>query len=221
MKKYLLSLLILIGLTGVSPVSLASDTGYEIELIIFEDTKGRYLQAEDWSYNDMLQKNLASHQAKKKPIRDPQYRVLRWSEGRLAANARRLDNNPNYKILVRKRWRQTGLGPNETFDIAINSKLKEDNDDEDSSSPSYITGYVKLVMSRYLHFGVDLEYFRPQGESNEGTIYRKYPVVSERRMRSKETHYIDHPLVGIVVHATPYTIKSKARSTQPSNYKSL
>lgn len=212
MKKYLQSILTFICLLCVSQGAFASDTGYEVELIIFEDAKARYQQTEDWSYNDMLQKNLAAHKAEKKPIRDPQYRVLRWNEGKLAANAKSLANNPNYRILVRKRWKQTGLGPDETFDIAINSQLKQDGDDEGSSSPSYISGYVKLVMSRYLHFSVDLEYFKPETNSSQGPVYRKYPVVAERRMRSKETHYIDHPLVGIVVHATPYKIQSKSRN---------
>lgn len=32
------------------------------------------------------------------------------------------------------------------------------------------------------------------------------PVVSSREMRSNEFHYLDHPVIGIVVHVFPYTV---------------
>ena len=35
---------------------------------------------------------------------------------------------------------------------------------------------------------------------------RYYPVQTHRRMRSKEIHYIDHPLIGILVLATPFEL---------------
>ena len=62
-------------------------------------------------------------------------------------------------------------------------------------------------MSRYLHFEVNLNYFKLQKDSPEHE-YISYPIVSERRMRSREIHYIDHPMIGIIVYAVPYTIKS-------------
>lgn len=37
----------------------------------------------------------------------------------------------------------------------------------------------------------------------EVAVIAHYPIVSHRRMRSKELHYIDHPLVGILVQINP------------------
>jgi len=76
-------------------------------------------------------------------------------------------------------------------------------------------------MSRYLHFNVDMKYIKPQlnesGEYNNIVI----PILNERRMRSREIHYIDHPLVGVVVLATPYKIKTEEDNVDTSEYKTM
>ncbi len=230
------SLLILV--ISTIPFSLfASDTGYEVELIIFEDARARYQHSEDWSFNDTRNKVLLEQpqNQQKKGITDKEYKQLEWSEASLAKNLERLDRNPNFRILVTKRWKQTGLSRDETFDIDIDSqqdgyvsaKAEAEGDsaaDEtmsDSATPSYITGKVKLIMSRYLHFNVDLEYFRPAMDENSESVYRKFPVISERRMRSKETHYIDHPLVGVIVLATPYKIEDPENAKTVQEYRTL
>jgi len=76
-------------------------------------------------------------------------------------------------------------------------------------------------MSRYLHFKVDLLYTKPQFNNNNEIEDNVYPVVNERRMRSREIHYIDHPLVGVVVLATPYKIKHKDNGTGTTEYKTM
>lgn len=197
-------------------------TGYEVEMIIYEDVNARYQHSEDWSYNDNLQKTLATRQEEKKRIIDPEYAPLDWDSGILATKSKHLENNSNYKILIKKRWKQTGLGREQTFNIEINSLLKNAADEtEPDTTPSYISGNVKLIMSRYLHFNIDLEYFKPQASLESESTYRKYPVVDERRMKSRETHYIDHPLIGVIVHATPYKIAGKQEPAKPAEYKTL
>ncbi len=232
--------------TALLPFSLqASDTGYEVELIIFEDARARYLHSEDWSFNDTRNKVLSEQaqteqsanqqagkagQQKTRKIKDKQYKQLDWSEASLAKNLERLANNPNFRILVTKRWKQTGLGRDETFNIAIDSlqdgytyESTESTPEENNSgsTPSYIAGNVKLIMSRYLHFNVDLEYFRPVQDEESESVYKKYPVISERRMRSRETHYIDHPLVGVIVLATPFKIEDKENNATVEEYRTL
>ena len=227
MKIFFLRLLIIITFQTFISVSYARETGYEVELIIFEDAKGRYLNSEDWSYNDMLNNTKA---APSKPIKaDPEYKQLSMEGSKLTTNLERLKNNGNYRILTTRRWKQTGLDREHAFNISINDKTSEENEiDNNSISPQnsepYVTGDVKLIMSRYLHFSVNLQYVRPQqtensenGDINDITI----PVVDERRMRSKEIHYIDHPLIGIVVLATPYKIKSTEKDTSSTIYKTM
>lgn len=78
-----------------------------------------------------------------------------------------------------------------------------------------LDGVVKVELGRYLHIYFDLKYQRDlapqQGviDSTTSNAYkdiRYYPVQTHRRMRSKEVHYIDHPLIGILVLATPFEL---------------
>lgn len=78
-----------------------------------------------------------------------------------------------------------------------------------------LDGVVKVELGRYLHVYFDLKYQRDlapqQGvidstTSNSYKDIRYYPVQTHRRMRSKEVHYIDHPLIGILVLATPFEL---------------
>ena len=194
-------------------------SGYEVELIIFENANGRYLNSEDWSYNDTL------HQIKEGVFHndtstDEEYKELPWSSAKLAKNLEHLLQNKNYKVLVNKRWKQTGLDRKETLSVPVGkiineisksgSGIAEDiigNINPESGIDSYVTGDVQLIMSRYLHFDVNLKYFKPMLNSRAEYEFQSFPIVLERRMKSREVHYMDHPLVGVVVLATPYKIK--------------
>ena len=77
-----------------------------------------------------------------------------------------------------------------------------------------LDGKIKVVLARYLHIYFDLIYQRNL-TPNDGVLQhrentpgyqdiRQYPIQLHRRMRSKEIHYIDHPLVGMLVLATPF-----------------
>ncbi len=77
-------------------------------------------------------------------------------------------------------------------------------------------GCVKIYRERYLHILTDMVYYHEENEdlyadkdesySFGKSIYAKsIPVISRRRMRSKEVHYLDNPGVGIIILVTPYT----------------
>ena len=229
--KYILILMTSLVLLSIHSISFATETGYEVELIIFEDTSSRYLKSEDWTYNDMLLHSdiNSSASAQKK---DPEYTQLNWESAKLKSQFEKLSNNSNFKILINKRWKQTGLDRNETFNIPLNSMPEKETDvslqnvTQDIQqnlhvTESYITGNVKLIMSRYLHFNINLKYFKPQTDNLGNRELISYPIVNERRMKSREIHYIDHPLIGIVVLATPYKIKEENKNKLGKNYKTL
>lgn len=234
MKHLVHKLLFITLFQIVSSALYAAETGYQVELIIFEDSTARYLNSEDWSYNDMLN-NKQDLQEKKPQVKaDPEYKELNWDEAKLATKLEKLKNNSNYKILLTKRWKQTGLDRKQAFNIAIDTRIKnsiktaEETNTELDISPEenpaiepYATGNVKLIMSRYLHFNVDLQYIRPQQTETGDIKLNTFPVVNERRMRSKEIHYIDHPLVGVIVLATPYKIKTPETNTGATTYKTM
>lgn len=78
-----------------------------------------------------------------------------------------------------------------------------------------LEGLIKVELGRYLHINFDLKYKRDlapvQGIINTSSQksykdIKYYPVKMHRRMRSKEVHYIDHPLIGILVLATRFEL---------------
>ena len=84
------------------------------------------------------------------------------------------------------------------------------NIDQPPPSLHEIEGTVKVVITRYIHVYADLvlhiERFITQKLNEEVTIknhLEDYKIDLHRKMRSRELHYIDHPLMGIIVEATP------------------
>ena len=43
-----------------------------------------------------------------------------------------------------------------------------------------------------------------------------HPINSHRRMRSKELHYIDHPLVGILIQINPVEKTKETKDQEPT-----
>ena len=96
-----------------------------------------------------------------------------------------------------------------------------------AKNTSFLVGDFTLIMSRYLHVSstmtlyqsiepviaennVELNNYEQDSipvERDIQTSYTSYPIKFERRMRSKEIHYIDHPMGGMIVLATPYKIE--------------
>lgn len=221
-------------LLSISAHSHAEQTGYEVELIIYEDTTKRYIDSEDWSYNDSLHQTTQTLENEASSITDPEYRNLPWKDAALTNALQKIQDNPGINVLLKKRWRQTGLDRDQAYPLnievhkqhdaspGVSQAIAEQTADiqMDKQPDLLLSGQVRLVMSRYLHFEVNLEYMQAtDGSVNElqavnDTLEQAYPaqtypVVSERRMRSREIHYIDHPLVGILVYATPYKIETQ------------
>jgi len=232
--KINMMIVLVICFLGLSQNLVAAETGYEVELIIFETNGSNQLESEDWSYNDMLnnEKDIAEIQY---DYHDKDFIELDWQQAKLSDSLEKIESNEKYNVLYKKRWRQTGLDRATAYAIEISSLKEVSKEPKDEVAadlqitttdtnvltlennqltniavevPTYIQGRVKLIMSRYLHFEVNLNYFKMEDDVEESE-YRSYPIISERRMRSRETHYIDHPMVGIIVHALPFKIEAE------------
>lgn len=74
-----------------------------------------------------------------------------------------------------------------------------------------VDGTVTLSLARFLHLQTDLLYRRAANEpvygdrvrTLEGRQLIETHVAERRRMRSREVHYLDHPLMGVIVEITP------------------
>ncbi|MBD3610601.1 MAG: hypothetical protein HUJ30_08630 [Gammaproteobacteria bacterium] len=73
----------------------------------------------------------------------------------------------------------------------------------------FIDGTIKVIRKRFLHVETDLLYRAPYLDDEKNTLKREewpqaFRLQESRRMRSKEIHYLDHPMFGMLVLATPY-----------------
>ena len=188
-------------------------------------------------------KKSASVSANKKLVLQP----IDIEKYRLNKQAAKLRENSRYKVLYHKAWKQLGLNKELALPIMINTQNTSTATDENATikSESFIEGDFMLIMSRYLHVISNLTLHKPRNplqkpinnidsdddSENEKSAqaqdilfnnYDQFPLVFERRMRSKETHYIDHPLGGMIVLVTPYKIEDESEEAKPtSGYKIL
>ena len=80
---------------------------------------------------------------------------------------------------------------------------------ESSSTDFQVEGYLSVTKSRFLHFEAKLWLSAITSSSSINTKNLGHAVIHEsRRMRSKELHYIDHPLFGLLVTIRPIPIPS-------------
>jgi len=204
---------------------------YDVEIIIFEDAHARYLNSESWNTNtsdeeyltdgNTLTKNI-SKQKKPKSKTETNYKNI--EPAILGKEYKRINNSSEFNVIQYSAWRQTGLKDTDAFEININQL---DNSHK-SRSKNTISGTVKVVLARYLHFYGELEYVRlnkpdekngdladneaeataeglsvDENQNIELTPVNSFTLQSHRRMRSKELHYIDHPMVGILIQINP------------------
>ena len=213
---------------------------YDIEIIIFEDAHARYINSETWQQDapdeaEALVDNATSNKPTKNldklnlsEINAGSYKSLKPKI--LRSEYKRINGSSEYKVLFYSAWRQTGLDKNNAFEIDIYDLVNA----HTSKSDNTVSGNFKVVLARYLHFYADLDYQRQDDRKNINTEIidtttddataakeinknliskQTYPMQIHRRMRSKELHYIDHPLVGLLIQINPAE-KAKAIKEQ-------
>ena len=133
-----------------------------------------------------------------------------------------------HAVPVRIEAGQTFAAPNQTAASAVLPNDLGQNLALDSTTPivqasglRQVEGTVKVVLGRYLHVYTDLILRRPMPESfagenrvpgiqattdgvgvgfrNLATTLHEFPMKQHRRMRSNEAHYLDHPMMGIII----------------------
>jgi hypothetical protein len=180
----------------ISNSAIAGSTEYDFEIIIFEDTSGRYANSELWSH-ELMREDRSPDEAQRNPGSKQNITPIKGIGLKRFANA--LNTRKRYNVLVHKAWRQQWDDNEASVDIPIDSRQSDTNT---------IHGSIRIVLERYLHIYTDMVYRQPRENTGpvlfgEDSRYREYPIKSHRRMRSKELHYIDHPMVGILVKAMP------------------
>lgn len=76
-----------------------------------------------------------------------------------------------------------------------------------------LRGIMNLHVSRYLHAHFQVNYWPENADSHEDLV----SFESARRMRSKELHYLDHPLVGVLLRMLPVENPIAAQEKREAN----
>lgn len=202
-RKYqsLLCYMLLFNLSlwfALPAIAANSDRIYEIEIIIFERLGQPYLNAEAWpesvSIPDITRAADIVPAAEKRTRR--QVASIPKANLRLNSELNKLMRSRGYRVLAHVGWLQPGQSLKRAIPVHIYSGMDPQNSRQPVDTPT-LEGTVTVALGRYLHIYSDLIY-RPQPGASS------YRIDTNRRMRSRELHYVDHPLVGMLVLATPY-----------------
>jgi hypothetical protein len=180
------------------------------------------------------------------------YVLLNKDFFQLNSIADRINSSSQYDVVLHLAWRQPTFDEDKSLPVFVfNGMLERDPAPEPISNPGlnqgydfyvngleagpqyyWLSGTLKLSVSRYLHLESDLhmklrttkqeviEQSPPPEAGGFGSFFgmakeptpimierpvlQDYRLYETRRMRSKEIHYFDHPMMGIVVKVTPY-----------------
>ncbi|MFK8027682.1 MAG: CsiV family protein [Gammaproteobacteria bacterium] len=222
------SLLVCIALISISIfTSIASAKDYAIEVILFTNKDGLQQSAEQFNFNHIIPAP-ANGLDLESTDNNSQWQAIAEEDFILKNIAEKLKRSSNYRILKHFAWRQPVVEKRDSQPISIKAGRDftnqypehayrqiefsdtSTNNASRNSKVLELDGTINVVITRYIHLYSDLVYRLPRtipteinDALNRGQALVDYSVQSHRRMRSRELHYIDHPLVGILVEATP------------------
>jgi hypothetical protein len=180
---------------------------YEIELVIFRNLvvdDGGELWPVDYSdwFDEELEDEHSELPTESEILSETEVTWLPSSQFRLTAERNALARSRPYRPLAHLAWRQTVLGRRQARPI----ELPVVHNDRDGF---YVDGFVRVAVERYLHLELDLRLHLPDVTEAGLSPDADYGVPDirlkeQRRMRSKELHYFDHPRFGVIALITPY-----------------
>lgn len=211
---------------------------YQVELILFENTDPAAARAEHWP-ETVPTPNYESATGLRPPgARAAEFRALKDSAKELTGAAKLLTASERYTVIAHLLWEQPGLPSDSARAVRVRAgknygiefpelmqpRLEFDADGNLIEIPApdrldELEGTVRIVLGRYLHVYTDLLFRKPLSvtEYNESADMfvpvnrlQAIPVREWRRMRSRELHYIDHPLLGMLIKITPVAAPAKA-----------
>jgi Peptidoglycan-binding protein, CsiV len=145
------------------------------------------------------------------------FRLLAPEEFALNGIYDTLERLSAYTPLLHGGWVQPGLPQEQAraFDLSLLGTVNP-------------RGSIELYVSRFLHVNVDLSY-EPQGgdagygwqgtdESSLGafSLTPRYSLHAERRLKSGEVHYFDHPAFGVLVQIRPSPASAPQKGAEPA-----
>jgi hypothetical protein len=185
------TLLLLSGfcLLGTLPTLAApaeKESTYEVEVVIFENRLPEFI-------GDELLAQIGEQKINKSDIAvTPEPAV---SEPYLYPTiSNLLTQDGRYRVLAHQHWQQT-----------IDAKSIAKPVTVVASNPAELEGTIRFFMSRHLHLSVDLLYRDVTTEAGS-VVYR---LKEQRKLKAQETHYFDHPRLGMLVRIMPLELDKR------------
>ncbi len=211
MKKYLFITLCLI----FTNVSFAARDWYTVEVIVFKNNHIENLGDETWPQNPPLP--TAKHFINLKSMAEiantaAPFQLLPASAFTLSHSIAALSHNSHYTILAKLAWRQKIPNGATSQTIHIVGGRAYNNKGETISTTSSLAdwreldGMLNISRRQYLIVRSNLLLTVPSSEVDAKTSQKlvSFALKEDISMRSKELHYLDNPLFGVLIKITPY-----------------
>lgn len=173
----LLGWLSIVSAFGQTPSTPSAS--YDVEVLVFEMQLPELEGAELWTRIDQpMDATEAVLPNEMPPTED------------FAATAEALRSDARFRVLLQKRWVQTAEPKSGGPAMQLATWDRE------------LDGTLKFYLSRFLHIELNL-LFQPKTAVIGGDAAPSYVIREQRRVRSNEINYFDHPKFGVLVRVTP------------------
>lgn len=195
-----------------------AETLYQVELIAFARNSADAENEENWDrkYNLRYPERLVSLQATDGS--DTPFQALDADAMQLNRETDAIAGRRNWRVLLHTAWRQTVDNPQQATAVVINGgKLFGAHHELEGTFTLSIDHFLRadanLWLSRFSNTNLAAApttlpnppgAIAPTGTDNSAYTTTQVVVLQEqRRLRSGEVHYFDHPRIGLVVLVTP------------------
>ncbi|MFP4146614.1 MAG: peptidoglycan binding protein CsiV [Halorhodospira sp.] len=144
----------------------------------------------------------------------PRFYCLPEARRRLSSHRQALQRSEAYQPLYHLAWLQPGQDRDKAVAVPIpyhwHPPRQGLSEAAEPSPPQYrppLYGLIRIYRDRYLHAVVDLRLHRraiEEDPSPEALVRAPlHRLITQRRMRSGELHYLDHPALGVLIVIHP------------------
>jgi len=189
MRRYYLLALLAIALpasaAAPNPDKDKDSNAYDVEVLVFEnklpELLGDELLARDPATvrRQMLDKAVPPERVTTEPTLIPVASDLLQKDG-------------HYRLLATAHWQQV-FDPTDSRSTVKPIRIV-------SATPGELEGAIRFTLSRYLHLDVNMLFQDTVTDPARPVLYQLHEL---RRIKSQETHYFDHPRLGVLVRVTP------------------
>lgn len=168
----------------------APERRYDIQMLVFSHITPQTLESQQWpavsAPDTMMPVSETTH-----PAND------------LEHEKKILQRNPAYKILLDAHWQETWHGENGSITIPLVG----------GNNQSHVQGAMTITLGHYFDVDTKLTLEEPttvlQKLATNGFFthwnqpYFNFQLSENRRMRSNELNYLNHPLMGVLIKIIP------------------